>query len=324
MISANEAVETMHQEYVKTHVSALMDCNTNFIIDYEVVQSKKQYVQGNYSGPPGNFEMIGIQRIVDRWKDNSKIIQYVHDNDGKTRRIIEQSGWNIQETLDPGHAVKAIERRVEEFHKKHGNLLAGIKGKLIGWLSFLLRARLTRSEKINLWTTAYSHYRDIHSNCIHDRKNYRKFSPWKHKRDPKVSDLLRLFLEDTVSYILKVHSDNSTQANESFNHVKTFFLNKGKKYSCSGEMRVECAILKWNYPGWKIDLRKELGIPDLDPEFQAVFDLEEKAIKKRKILEKDEEVRKKKNEKRREARKKEKIDLKSTTGYTFKKKKAEE
>lgn len=72
--------------------------------------------------------------IVKRWENSEKVSFYVHNNDGFTRKIIEESNWKISEVLDVGHAVKSIKKNLENFNKrkkKTFNRLAESMGRFL-------------------------------------------------------------------------------------------------------------------------------------------------------------------------------------------------
>ena len=89
-----------HRRHGSLCVVTVIDASSNKIVDYEIVAKKKQYVEGNTTEPSGNLEMIGVARIAERWKEFTKATRYIHDNDGKTRSVIQKSGWKINEFLD--------------------------------------------------------------------------------------------------------------------------------------------------------------------------------------------------------------------------------
>ena len=56
-------------------------------------------------------EAHGLKLAIPQLRECRQIVDYVHDNDGKARKIIEDSGWGIREYLGPGHALKCFEKR---------------------------------------------------------------------------------------------------------------------------------------------------------------------------------------------------------------------
>ena len=62
------------------------------------------------------MEAQGLRIAVERLRNFAQIVGYVHDNDAKATKIIQDSGWQIQQFLDPGHALKCFERRLQKLN----------------------------------------------------------------------------------------------------------------------------------------------------------------------------------------------------------------
>lgn len=54
------------------------------IIDWEILELPKIYLKGNANTAPKKLAM--------RWKDDKRIVGYVHDNDEKNKKIIQRIG----------------------------------------------------------------------------------------------------------------------------------------------------------------------------------------------------------------------------------------
>ena len=264
----------------------MIDKKTNKIVDFEIAMKSKQY-DGNTNASSNSLERIAVERLVERWKDDTLVTHYVHDNDGVTRTAIDKSGWNAQEALDPGHACQAIERRLTAFTKANRGILQGIQAKLLRWLQYLLRTKMTQERREELWLNAWRHYIGDHSFCIHSPDSDHKAKAF-HSEDLKK---IKSFLEQTAHYARKVRPDIDTQANESFNKIKTIYLDKSQKYSTSGEMRICAAVCHWNRgDDWKKDLRTRLSIAPLAEEFQKLLDNERNEYAKRYIEKKTKKI----------------------------------
>ena len=222
--------------------------------------------------------------MIRRWKDDTLVTHYVHDNDGPTRVSIEQIGWRAKEALDPGHACQAVERRLNKFTDSHKGIFFGIKSKMLRWLQSLLRTNMSSDERVKLWLNTWRHYKGDHSMCRHDKLKYSNEQKLSDENIEKMKD----FLYQTVEYPQKVRPDIDTQANESFNKIKSIYLQKSQKYSTSGEMRICAAISHWNRPDdWKKDLRLKLGIEPLETEYQKILDDERHSYEKQRITKRE-------------------------------------
>ena len=117
----------------------------------------------------------------------------MHDNNGKARKVIEQSGWGIKELLDPGHALNCFEKKLKKYNKLHPQLLIGIEGSLRKWIRALLKLAGTTEEKIKLWENRVRDYMGTihcqtlygdHTLCNHDD---REFAVWDRAADRKIT-----------------------------------------------------------------------------------------------------------------------------------------
>ena len=79
------------------------------------------------------MESFGILQIIQRWKDNEKIVGYCHDNDGKARNIIE-SFTQLQEHIDGGHSSKSITSKFDKVNAEYQGILSDYKESLISFM----------------------------------------------------------------------------------------------------------------------------------------------------------------------------------------------
>jgi hypothetical protein len=89
----------------------------------------------------------GVRRIVSRWRAdqtlNSKVVAYVHDRDGKTRKLLTKIWPRKCEILDLNHTMKSFDRKLNKNQK-----LNGVERKLRRWFIFLFRMDVSTSGKI--------------------------------------------------------------------------------------------------------------------------------------------------------------------------------
>ena len=126
----------------------VMTCQTNRIIESVVVSKNLPETSENYCETSNMMESLGLSLVIPRLRNNPNIIGYVHDNDGRARKMIREAGWNIREYLDPGHAVKSFNRKLQNFNRKNNQVLKGIEESLRRWLYTLLKSRLSTEEKV--------------------------------------------------------------------------------------------------------------------------------------------------------------------------------
>ena len=80
--------------------------NWGQVIESKVVTKSQTHPSEILCANSTMMEAAGLQALLPKLMQIQQIVGYVHDNDGKARNMIQQSGWQITELLDPGHAKK--------------------------------------------------------------------------------------------------------------------------------------------------------------------------------------------------------------------------
>lgn len=83
------------------------------------------------------MEAQGLKALLPELMTLKQITGYVYDNDAKTRKIIHDAGWKIEEFLDVGHRQKSFERKINNFNRKNHRILKEIEHSLKKWLQLL-------------------------------------------------------------------------------------------------------------------------------------------------------------------------------------------
>ena len=208
------------------------------------------------------MESRGLAYMIPRLRDNVNIVAYVHDNDAKARRMIQASGWQIKEYLDPGHCFKAFERKLQKFNSRHGRILKDIEGSLKKWLRTVVKSNKSADEKAEMWNGCVGHFIGDHQNCLHEPKECKL---WSFHDNAEAVKLLREFLASTEFIVRLVSSEFSTQTNESLHLLKTRYANKDVRWGPTWDARMMAAVLDRNVPFWKERLHVEMGLPPMDP-----------------------------------------------------------
>jgi hypothetical protein len=69
-----------------------IDAASDKIVDFEILEKPIGFSDGIYFLSFNGMKVESIRRIVNRWREdenlNTKIIAYVHDRDGKTRKLL--------------------------------------------------------------------------------------------------------------------------------------------------------------------------------------------------------------------------------------------
>ena len=211
----------------------------------------------NYCGDSNRMEAKGLSLAIDRLRQFPNIVGYVHDNDASARKMIRESGWEITEYLDPGHTMKAFERRVTNFNRKNCHVLRGIEEALKSWMAALLKSNDPVEEKVTQWNNAVNHLSGDHSNCRHGDC---RTTTWDLSEDPNAVASLKKFLASTQFILEKCNPTFSTEKNESFHRTKLKFATKDVHWGFTWNARMMCAVLENNLKGWKDILFHELRL----------------------------------------------------------------
>lgn len=96
------------------------------IVDFEFCLKLNHDQEGDYVGSSNRMEIKCLNRMLIRWKMDTKVINYFQDNDGKTRSAIEDADWNIKEIIDLNHTLKVFSQKFTSFNIKNSNILYGL------------------------------------------------------------------------------------------------------------------------------------------------------------------------------------------------------
>lgn len=248
-----------HRRHGTACIVTFIDIKTRKIIDFEISTTPKQFVHGNTNECSRNLEKVSIEKLVERWKHSQKFKYYIHDNDGVTRNIINNSGWKIIEILDVGHALKSLKKNLEKFNKREGKPFNGLIESMNRYLNSLFRNNsISTQKRIDLYYHMPEHYTGNHSHCIHN--NNTKLRLYSGSNKTYFKEKLNKFLKENDHYAQKINPNYNTQNNECFNRLKTKFLSKNIKYSTSIELRLSEAVLEWNDENWTNKLMEKLNI----------------------------------------------------------------
>lgn len=94
------------------------------------------------------------------------MIKYVHDKDSKSRKAIEEAGWDIEEMIDINHCVNSFRRQFNRIKVKSPTKLHGLKTLLERFFHALLRIDLIIEEKQSLRLNTVEHFSGNHEKCM--------------------------------------------------------------------------------------------------------------------------------------------------------------
>jgi hypothetical protein len=232
--------------------------NTGQVIAYAIISNLIPEDRPEYCKIPQNMEVAGMKMLLPQLVSHPEICAYCHDNDAKTRKLIRESGWGIEEYLDPGHAMKSFERTLNKYPalKEIAESLRKFMKRLLHW------SDVSIEEKECAWMNAYDHYCGCHEKCPFEHKDKGCWTPM---QQPEVQKVLRDFLGETKPILAKCKSEFSTQTNESLHRLKEKYATKDIKWNSTWEARMACAVLDRNLPFWKLKLYRLLALPKLPP-----------------------------------------------------------
>ena len=253
-----------HRRNAARCILDFIDAGRNKVVDFEIVEKTGCRVEGNYEGPSNGMEREALRRMIPRWLDDTRVVGYCHDNDGKTRKTIAGFGWKITEYLDRNHLMGSFDRTYNKFPKK--KLLWGLKEKLRHWMLLLLCEDITLELKKFYWeTVTVEHFSGNHENC----PLHKGVTRWRYGDDQRHVEALKEFLLQTSHYLDKCGRLISTQMNESLHAIKAHYADKMFCWGHSWTARVCVAILQVNEPEtWKLELYRRLRLPPLAPDVE--------------------------------------------------------
>ena len=254
-----------HRRNAKRCLVDFVDASSKKVVDFEIVVKKSGRIEGDYDGPSNGMEREALTRMIPRWKHDTRVAGYCHDNDGKTRRTIREAGWQVEEYLDRNHIMHSFDKKYNDFKKK--KLLWGLKEHLRHWMLRLICEDITIEKKKFYWeVVTVEHFTGFHDHC----PPHGPVTIWKYSLEPQHLDALREFLQQTSHYLDRCGRLVTTQMNESLHAIKAHYANKLFCWGGSWTARTCVAILQVNEPAtWKLGLYERLGLPPLDPSVKA-------------------------------------------------------
>ena len=112
------------------------------------------------------MECFALKKYIPRWIENKKVTQYMHDNDAKSRKLIQDFKWNIEENIDMNHYMKSYRRKFEKYKSTSPNKFRGIKQKLEKFFQSLIKLGGEEEYKIFLCMNVVDHFEGNHENCL--------------------------------------------------------------------------------------------------------------------------------------------------------------
>lgn len=193
-----------------------VDIRTGKIVAFEIV-SKKDKGNNHFEGPSNVKEVEGLKPLIPRWKEDDRVKTYVHNNDAKTRKLIKEMQWNVEEMIDSYIAINSFRRKFNRMKSEATSKLRGLRIPLERFFQALLRIDLTIEAKEALWLNFSEHLDRNHKKCLPRKKCER----WAKINEGNNREVLDRFLDKTKELLTKCDRIHSTQMCESLHSVKS-------------------------------------------------------------------------------------------------------
>jgi hypothetical protein len=294
-----------HRRHAQRCVTTIFCLDSRKVVDYAVISSRLEDGVQNYCPVSQNMEVEGMKRMIPHLKDDPRIVAYVHDKDARTANAIKRAEWHIHEYIDPGHAMKSFDRKLQKKDYK-GVIEDWVAEKLRSWMRTILKSSAEEEEKVKDWHNAVNHLMGDHSKCPFQHGPTRV---WEKLNDATIRQKVEKFMHDVEWIVRSSMNQYATQINESFNRGKLKYCSKEVKWRSSFEPRICCAILDRNVPFWKLELYYQLGLGAMNAEcYYFLTAKEEERLKYKDMVTSPEYL-----EERRLERKAKKQELKART-----------
>ena len=311
----------------------VFDNEQNKIVAYETMVKNKGIFAGNYQGCSGNMETQGVTKAFESLETaiKGKTVGIIHDHDNKTHGVIKRmQNKNINEKLDPGHAVQEIRRKANNYfedfsrdlrdkanqerntYKKCFEIFEILISKIVIWFKFLIFNVALESLREKMWLNMTEHVTGNHKNCVHPEnlKGLKKVGRPKKKQqknpfwvwneavdDDQLKKSLDGFLEKNKN-LVKNTGIVRTQHNESTNAMITQVMPKNRVFNTSNEARVSVAIGRKNNPMFDSELIQRICPNALSPVILNEIRKDEKNKRDESINRSTRSFKKKKNDAR--------------------------
>lgn len=298
-----------------------MDGNTDKVLYTVSILRKIEQIQGrtntdtaiyDYEGTSRGMEGFGVRTILEKCLDDGlQITHYAHDDDGCTRKIVQELYPNALEYLDIGHAAKNLKKKVITASKEDGcSQLKGFGERTQRDFRTLVRTHFddtkTLKEKI---TNMTAHYSSNHANCDHAEP----FEPtYKPLDDPVAIEKLQEILTYYSDRAEHFKSGRLTNTVESLNRMIVSFSSKNIHEAKNYPIAANLAALKKN-EGFKgqLQVMKELGLT-LSPFTTEKLKKHDEQREKRKVRQREYKPRKKEGKRKKRTRGKKVTDESNT------------
>ena len=107
-----------HRRHGSNCIFAVFSCQTQKIIECQLVSNKIPRTSENFCESPTLMEAKALSLLIPKLRQDERIVGYVHDVDAKASKMIEDAGWEITAYLDPGHCMKAFKNGSQNLRGK--------------------------------------------------------------------------------------------------------------------------------------------------------------------------------------------------------------
>lgn len=108
----------VHRRNSNQCVIDFIDSTQKKIVDFDFSMMSLHKLKGDYDGSSNSMEIDCLQKMIPRWKEDTRVIALSHDNDGKTRVCMDEMRWSIKEMIDLSHSMKNCGPKISKFNQK--------------------------------------------------------------------------------------------------------------------------------------------------------------------------------------------------------------
>jgi hypothetical protein len=148
-----------------------------------------------------------LRLLVERWRDDTKVKYFVHDQDSSATVVLQREGWNLIEQFDLNHVIQSWKRIFKKHRRiqvsgpgeklKCRDVLRGLEPPLLKWFYTVSKLDNDLEVKIEKWLGTHDFY------CYPPPDLPKGRFVWRNRRDEVCRKQLQVFLNESVPLLAK-------------------------------------------------------------------------------------------------------------------------
>lgn len=178
-----------------------------------------------------------LRKMAINWIGDERIKAIVEDCDNRSNSVYRSLNWKIKRLLDANHLRKHFRTILNKYKD-----IDYLHSSIIKYFNSVIKSNESDEIRKDNWRNMYNHFNDNHEKCQHGKLT--GFNKIKEANKESLQDLIN----KTLNFIEKTEDIkiNTTNWNESFNHLRLFFCPKLISTKISFKYRSAIAVLFWN------------------------------------------------------------------------------